>query len=93
MLFLSDILGASDKMLDTKYKNRQVPEERWSELNFPKENYRIRISSYGKWLFAKWFQLAVFLIDLAVSQQTDTKSGRSVMTKTILICCTTSIQV
>ena len=37
VLFLSDILGASGKVLDRQYYNHRVSMEKWSELNFPKE--------------------------------------------------------
>ena len=38
VLFLSDILGASGKLLDTKYFHRRGTEEKWSDYNFPQEN-------------------------------------------------------
>ena len=38
VLFLSDILSASEKILDGKYLVRHKTDEKWSKLNFPKEN-------------------------------------------------------
>ena len=37
VLFISDILGASGKVLDRQYYNRRLPSEKWSKLDFPKE--------------------------------------------------------
>ena len=38
VLFLSSMLGASDKSLDKKYMTKQKPEENCFTLRFPKEN-------------------------------------------------------
>ena len=37
VLFLSDVLGASGKSLDTKYLRRRRENEQWSKLRFPKK--------------------------------------------------------
>ena len=37
LLFLSDILSASGKILDGKYLVQRNTDEKWSKLNFPKE--------------------------------------------------------
>ena len=37
VLFLLDILGASGKLLDTKYFRHREAEDKWSDYNFPWE--------------------------------------------------------
>ena len=37
VLFLSDILITSGKILDGKYMVRSKTDDKWSKLNFPKE--------------------------------------------------------
>ena len=37
VLFLSDTLGASGKLLDTKYLRRRKVDDKWSDYNFPQE--------------------------------------------------------
>ena len=37
VLFLSCVLGASEKQLDKSYFRRRATREQWSKLNFPKE--------------------------------------------------------
>ena len=37
VLFLSDIMSASGKILDVKYLVRRKTYDKWSKLNFPKE--------------------------------------------------------
>ena len=48
VLFLSDILGASGKLLDTKYLHRRKAEEIWSDYNFPRETHQTRTSTSGE---------------------------------------------
>lgn len=58
VLFLSDILGASGKLLDTKYLRRREAEYKWSAFNFPREkppNKNINLWRLVlRWLVPMW---------------------------------------